>query len=70
MRARALKTFEAFAQASADQETKNAVLVQATGAIFTSQPSGFLGKGTESALAPASIVMRAADAAFAKKEKD
>ena len=45
----ALSSFETFVAASGDDETKNAVLVQATQSIFTPQASGFIGRDTESA---------------------
>lgn len=41
-RQKALRTFEVFAGATSDPATKNAVLVQATQAIFAPQPSGYL----------------------------
>lgn len=43
-RANALNTFESFIQASDDPNTKNAVLLQATNAIFSHQTSGFIQK--------------------------
>lgn len=46
-RQNALSTFEAFVKATDDQETKNAVLLQATHCIFTPQRSGYLGKDSE-----------------------
>lgn len=38
----ALRTFESFVGAAEDQETKNAVLLEATRSVFAPQPSGFL----------------------------
>lgn len=38
----ALSTFETFVSASRDEETKNAVLMQTTRAIFSNLPSGYL----------------------------
>ena len=46
-RQNALSTFETFVKATDDQETKNAVLLQATHCIFTPQRSGYLGKDSE-----------------------
>ena len=40
-RQNALKTFEVFVEASNDEQTRNAVLLQATQSIFSHQPSGF-----------------------------
>ena len=40
-RQNALMTFEAFVQASSDEQTKNAVLLKATESIFNSQTSGY-----------------------------
>lgn len=41
-RANALSTFQAFSAATTDQSVRNAILVQATSAIFAAQSSGFL----------------------------
>ena len=41
-RQNALRTFETFVKAAGDQETKDAVLLEATRSIFAPQPSGFL----------------------------
>ncbi|RYF45777.1 MAG: hypothetical protein EOO38_15415 [Cytophagaceae bacterium] len=41
-RAHALKTFQAFTQASDDEGTRNAVLLEATRSIFAISPSGYL----------------------------
>jgi len=41
-RQNALSTFETFAKAASDAQTKDAVLIQATQSIFCSQPSGFV----------------------------
>ena len=46
-RQNALSTFEAFVKAATDDQTKNAVLLQSTQAIFAPQVSGYLGKETE-----------------------
>jgi hypothetical protein len=42
-REHALATFQAFAKAADDPETKNAVLLQATQCIFAPQPTGYIG---------------------------
>ena len=48
-RQNALSTFETFIKAAEnDADTKNAVLLQATQSIFSSQPSGYVNKETES----------------------
>lgn len=46
-RQNALSTFETFVKAATDDQTKNAVLLQSTQAIFAPQMSGYLGKETE-----------------------
>ena len=47
-RANALKTFQSFVEgAEGDLQTKNAVLIQATTAVFSPQKSGFLRKESE-----------------------
>ena len=46
-RQNALRTFETFVSAADDKETKDAVLLEATRAIFAPQPSGFLRSGRE-----------------------
>jgi len=46
-RQNALGTFEAFVKAATDEQTKNAVLLQATQSIFAPQVSGYLGKESE-----------------------
>lgn len=46
-RQNALQTFELFVSAADDQETKDAVLLEATRAIFAPQSSGFLRNGRE-----------------------
>lgn len=46
-RQNALRTFETFVSAADDKETKDAVLLEATRAIFTPQSSGFLRSGRE-----------------------
>jgi hypothetical protein len=51
-RANALGTFEAFVKAATDEQTKNAVLLQATHSIFAPQLTGYLGKDSEPQGAP------------------
>lgn len=51
-RQNALSSFEAFAAATSDPETKNAVLLQATQSIFAPQSSGFVESDAEAALNP------------------
>lgn len=51
----ALRTFETFVQAADDQETKDAVLLEATRSIFAAQPSGFL-RGTKGAESPSTMI--------------
>jgi hypothetical protein len=46
-RQNALSTFETFVKASRDDQTKDAVLLQATRSIFTPQVSGYLKTETE-----------------------
>lgn len=46
-RQNALSTFETFVKAATDEQTKNAVLLQATQSIFAPQVSGYLGKESE-----------------------
>ncbi len=41
-RQNALSTFEAFTAAASDEQTKNAVIVQAARSIFSCQPSGYI----------------------------
>lgn len=41
-RANALKTFQAFVSAAADESTRDAVLLETTNSIFSSSPSGYL----------------------------
>jgi type III secretory pathway component EscS len=41
-RQNALATFQAFAKAASDDQTKNAVLLQATQCIFSAQPTGYI----------------------------
>lgn len=41
-RALSLQTFQAFSHAASDESTKNAVLMEATRAVFGSVPTGFL----------------------------
>jgi hypothetical protein len=65
-RRNALIAFEAFVDsASADQQTKNAVLLQATKAIFDAQPSGFL-KNDNDTPQPSSQVIEIFKAAASK----
>lgn len=51
-RQNALGTFEAFAKAAGDDQTKNAVLLQATQCIFQHQVSGFATQETEGPTSP------------------
>jgi hypothetical protein len=46
-RQKALLTFEIFVNATRDESTKNAVLIQSTQAIFAPQPTGYLRTETE-----------------------
>jgi hypothetical protein len=46
-RQNALRTFETFAKAAADKDTKDAVLLEATKCIFEGQSSGYLSAETE-----------------------
>lgn len=48
-RQNALSTFQTFVNSAATPEVKEAVLMQATTSIFTTQPSGYAGKESESA---------------------
>jgi hypothetical protein len=48
----ALSTFEVFVLSTADEQTKNAVLLQATQAIFSPQPSGYLKSENEVSQVP------------------
>lgn len=54
-RQNSLQTFETFVSAAADQETKDAVLLEATRSIFSAQPSGFL-RGRHEAESPSTII--------------
>lgn len=54
-RQNALSTFETFAKAAADAETKGAVLLQATQSIFVPQPSGFVTQESEPVSSPQQI---------------
>jgi len=47
-RQNALSTFETFVKAAADDQTKGAVLLQATQAIFTPQVTGFIAQESDS----------------------
>lgn len=51
-RQNALSTFETFVKAAGDDQTKNAVLMQATQAIFMPQASGFVTSDNEVAASP------------------
>lgn len=51
-RQNALSTFETFVKAAGDEQTKNAVLLQATQAIFQPQSSGFAGRDSETSQSP------------------
>ena len=51
-RQHALSTFETFATAASDDQTKNAVLLQATQSIFSHQPSGFAPGEKEATASP------------------
>ena len=46
-RQNALMTFEMFTNAAKDEQTKNAVLLQATQSIFSPQPTGYLSGDSE-----------------------
>ena len=54
-RQNALRTFETFVSATHDDETKDAVLLEATRSIFAAQPSGFLRSGKE-ADSPSTVI--------------
>lgn len=54
-RQNALRTFETFVQATGDQETKDAVLLEATRAIFATQPTGFL-RGNSGSESPSTMI--------------
>lgn len=51
-RQNALSTFETFAKAASDEQTKNAVLIQATQSIFTPQNTGFVSHESEGSSSP------------------
>lgn len=51
-RQNALSTFETFVKAASDDQTKNAVLLQATQSIFSHQPSGFAQRDQEVTSSP------------------
>ncbi len=60
-RQNALSTFEAFVKAASDDDTKNAVLLRATEAIFSPVPSGYVEREREGQFTPQVIeVLRAA----------
>lgn len=51
-RQNALSTFETFVKAASDEQTKNAVLLQATQSIFSPQNSGFVSHGKDAVTSP------------------
>jgi hypothetical protein len=51
-RQNALSTFETFVKAASDEQTKNAVLIQATQCIFSQQPTGFVAHDSDGAPSP------------------
>lgn len=51
-RQNALSTFETFVKAASDEQTKNAVLRQATQSIFSLQNSGFVTRGSDRVTSP------------------
>ena len=55
-KAHALKTFQAFSAAAADDATRNAVLMETTRCIFSSRPSGFIPAETSGANNPVQII--------------
>jgi hypothetical protein len=57
-RQNALATFEAFAKAASDNETKNAVLLQATQCIFSPQQTGYVPGEPETAMPPVLEIVR------------
>jgi hypothetical protein len=57
-RANALATFEAFAKAASDMETKNAVLLQATQCIFAPQQTGYVSGEPETTMPPVLEIVR------------
>ncbi len=59
-RQNALRTFETFVSAADDKETKDAVLLEATRAVFTPQSSGFLrsGRDTDSPSTMVEVIRR------------
>ena len=59
----ALSSFQAFATSAADEQTKSAVLIQATQSIFTPQASGYVkNDGENSASSPIIEILRSAGA--------
>ena len=52
-RQNALSTFETFVKSTDDNDTKNAVLIQATRSIFSPQHTGFSAQEGESSTSPA-----------------
>jgi len=57
-RQNALATFQAFAKAASDNETKNAVLLQATQCIFSPQQTGYISGEPEGATPPVLEIVR------------
>ncbi len=51
-RQNALSTFETFVKAASDEQTKSAVLLQATQCIFSPQHSGYISKESEPSTYP------------------
>ena len=51
-RQNALSTFQVFSQSTADEPTKNAVLLQATQCIFSAQPTGYTTQESDSVPGP------------------
>jgi hypothetical protein len=47
-----LNTFKVFSQSTADEQTKNAVLLQATQCIFSAQPSGYTAQDSDPVATP------------------
>jgi hypothetical protein len=63
-RSNALASFQAFATSASDEQTKSAVLVQATQSVFSPQPSGYIkSDGDNSPVSPIVEVLRSATSA-------
>lgn len=63
-RSNALASFQAFATSAADEQTKSAVLVQATQSVFSPQPSGYIkNDGENSPTSPIVEILRSATSA-------